>query len=108
MQSVMAEARDVQFVEERDAAASHWSDNLVAGATASLVSKLVLQPLDIAKTLLQVISTFRLSICVTCSIEALGFVHCNLAHSQNASKYRRMEPRADSWDPLGCGWNCRV
>ncbi|KAH9569593.1 hypothetical protein CY35_03G141400 [Sphagnum magellanicum] len=30
-----------------------WEDNFVAGATASLLSKVVLQPLDFAKTLLQ-------------------------------------------------------
>lgn len=32
----------------------YWEDNFVAGATASLLSKVVLQPLDFAKTLLQV------------------------------------------------------
>lgn len=50
-------ARNGSAVAVSSSSSSHWVDNLVAGGTASLCSKLVLQPLDIAKTILQVIDS---------------------------------------------------
>ncbi|XP_024399997.1 uncharacterized protein [Physcomitrium patens] len=52
-------ARNGSAVAVSSSSSSHWVDNLVAGGTASLCSKLVLQPLDIAKTILQASAEVR-------------------------------------------------
>jgi hypothetical protein len=52
----------------------YWEDNFVAGATASLLSKVVLQPLDFAKTLLQV---YFFTLFLASFLDVLSSVSCS-------------------------------